>query len=441
MEFLVGGVALALGLWLSWGLPALPMTLGLLSVAVRPELILGGALGQLDWGLARSLLVLGLLINAIRYGVRRQANWPIAALLAVLVLSLALGNPHPRLTPLLMLTGLAVLALPWAFTSVVLAPGSRRGYAALIAVLPLLSAAFGILAGFAEPTPTWGFSGSFDGVYRFGGASRNAEPFAILAFAGFAVALHEASRPGRPYAGWLAFVNLVLVILSGTRMAILAAAVLLVVYGSLSQELREAVLRRRWLAVSAAVALAATVLLYWHSLQLRLFEGDSDSINLSKRDDVWGFYLDEFLLSPLFGRGLGIAYVAGADWLTGLWRTTPHNEYLHLLVAGGAVGGLLCLAAIALWYRQLLQTASDNDRLFLLALAPALGLYALTADLLIYWSGLGLFAYLGIILTRARALAPLPLPRAAPVEQPRAAPVEQEAAPATRRAALFRPEP
>ena len=132
---------------------------------------------------------------------RRQVNWPVAALLAVLVLSPALGDLHPKLSPLLMLEGFAVLALPFAFTSVVLAPGSRRGYAALIAALPLLSALFGVLMGLAEPTPSWGFEGSFEGVYRFGGALDNPEAFALLAFAGLAVALQEMTRPGRPYAG------------------------------------------------------------------------------------------------------------------------------------------------------------------------------------------------------------------------------------------------
>jgi O-antigen ligase len=232
-------------------------------------------------------------------------------------------------------------------------------------------------------------------------------------------------------------INLVLVILSGTRMSIAAAAVLLAVYAGLSQALRDVFLRRWWLADAAALALVTTVVIYWPSLQLRLFAGHSDSINMSARDDVWGFYFEEFLLSPLFGRGLGVAYVAGADWLTALPRNTPHNEYLHLLVAGGAVGGLACIAAIVLWYRQLLHTASDNDRPFLLALAPALGLQAFTADVLIYWSTLGLFAYLGVLRTRAQALAPRP---ARDVERPTATPAAESRQP-LRRAALFRPEP
>ena len=44
-----------------------------------------------------------------------------------------------------MLGSLAVLALPFAFTQVVLAPGSRRTYATLIMLTPLLSVVLAVL--------------------------------------------------------------------------------------------------------------------------------------------------------------------------------------------------------------------------------------------------------------------------------------------------------
>jgi hypothetical protein len=104
----------------------------------------------------------------------------------------------------------------------------------------------------------------------------------------------------------------------------------------------------------------------------------------------------------------GAAYIAGVNLLSDLWRTTPHNEYLDFLVEGGVVGLGLCLVAIGLWYRQLLRDVRARDRVFLLALAPALVAYAFTVDLLIYWAGLALFAYLGMLPADARAAALLP---------------------------------
>ncbi len=120
-------------LWGSWRLSALLMILGLLTVAVRPELLLGDAIGQADWGIPRTVLVLALIVNAFTYDVRRDINWPIAALILVLVLSVALGHLHPALTPALMLEGLAVLALPFAFASV-----ARAGLAPHLALVVAL---------------------------------------------------------------------------------------------------------------------------------------------------------------------------------------------------------------------------------------------------------------------------------------------------------------
>jgi hypothetical protein len=70
-------------------------------------------------------------------------------------------------------------------------------------------------------------------------------------------------------------------------------------------------------------------------------------------------------------------------------------------VVGGVVGGVACFAAIFLWFRQLWRTVASHDRTFLLALLPALAAYAAIDNVLIYTTGLALFAYLGVLLTRA----------------------------------------
>jgi O-antigen ligase len=419
-----GGILRRSGAWLSCRLPTLLLILGLLTVAVRPELLLGDAIGQADWGLPRTLLVLALTVSALRYGLRPGINWPIAALLLVLALNLLFGRLQPQLTPVLMLEGLAVLALPFAFTSVVLEPLSQRSLGLVIALLPLLSAVVGALMQLGEPVPHWGFQESSEEPWRLAGAVGRPEPFAILAFCGFAVALHGTAGSGRRFAAALAVVNLLLVILSGTRMAILAAVVLLLAYGILSRDLRRLPLRRGWPTVAAVVVVAAVAALYWPFLHQRLFEGGSTHLEMSSRDEIWPFYLQEFRQSPWFGRGLGAGYVAGVRALADLWRTTPHNEYLHFLVEGGLVGFGLWLAAIGLWYRQLLRAVAARDRIFLLALIPALALYALTVDLLIYWAGLALFAYLGTLPAGAGAAVRLPETRKAAGVRARAAAAE-----------------
>jgi hypothetical protein len=57
------------------------------------------------------------------------------------------------------------------------------------------------------------------------------------------------------------------------------------------------------------------------------------------------------------------------------------------------------MVAIALWFRQLFKIVAGNDRQFLIALLPALAVYAVTDNILIYPTALALFAYLGVLLT------------------------------------------
>jgi hypothetical protein len=101
---------------------------------------------------------------------------------------------------------------------------------------------------------------------------------------------------------------------------------------------------------------------------------------------------------------MGTGFIAAADWLPG-HRKTPHNEYLHILVNTGVIGFTLIAAAIFFWYRNLLEVASDVDRVFLIALLPAIGVFAITEDVLVFSTGLAVFAYLGVLLTK-RAIKP-----------------------------------
>jgi O-antigen ligase len=394
-SLIYAATALVLGagaLWLSWRLPTGLLLLALAALAIRPQIYFGGPEVGVGWGLHQTLVLVALLVNAAKFGVRRTINWPILALLAVFALNLAFADLDPKVKPPLMASAFGVLALPWAFTQVVLARGSRRILAVTIASLAILSVAIaGVLAllGMREFF-TW----------RLHGMTGNAGVFALLAFTGFAVALHESTRRGRPLLGMLAAVNLALVVLSATRMAIFTSALFLAVYVVASPALREQWRKRRIeLAVGAGLVMAA-VWYYWPMLQRRAFERHGNGIRLSGRDELWPFYYDQFLMSPVFGRGLGAGFIGAVHWLD-FAVPTPHNEYLHLLVVGGVAGAAACFVAIVLWFLQLWRTVASRDRTFLIALVPALAVYAVTDNVLVYATGLALFAYLGVLLTRS----------------------------------------
>jgi O-antigen ligase len=418
LALLVWGTLIVLALWLSWRKPTVVLMFALAALALRPHLLWGGPRVGYEWGLHQTLLVFALGTNAFHYGIRRTVNWPILTLLAVSALSLLLGDLEPRLTPPFVLMSLGILALPFGFTQVVLAPGSRQVYGAVIMAAPLLSVLLGGLLQLAEIRTVFSYSKWLGESFRLEGATGDAAVFAMLAFTSFAVAVHEWTRPRRPHAIYLAFANLSLVILSGTRMAVFASAVFVVTYVAHSQVWRAHFRARRLEALAGALLVMATLVLYGPTLIERLFAEDGQTIALSGRRELWTFYWQEFVVSPLFGRGPGAGFIGAADWYTFARPTPPHNEYLHLLVIGGVVGFVLIAGAVVLWYRQLFQATSHSDRVFLLALAPALSVYAITDNVLVYTSSLALYTYLGVLLTRPLLIHCSPRPQAGNVERP-----------------------
>jgi O-antigen ligase len=394
----VSWAALVLGLtlWVAWRWPALLFVPALTALAIRPQLLWGDHNIGYEWGLHQTLLVVALAANALHFGVRKSISWPILALLVVFALNLLFGDLHPDLTTGLMLTGLSLLALPFVVTQVNLAADARHVCALTIVFTPILSVAVGLLL------QATGVHTTFGGIHdRLEGATGNSAVFGLLAFAGFAVALHEAAVPpqGRHWMGALASVNLALVILSGTRMSMLASAILLLAYVLTSEQFRERLRRSRAIVVVGVCLIGAALAVYAPTLYERMFTG-------SGRAEIWERFYDEFWRSPIFGRGIGSAFIT--DNPLELLYAAPHNEYLHLLVVGGLFGFILCVVGIVLWYWDLVRTAPYHDRAFLLAVAPALAVYAVTDNVLTYPTALAVFVYLGVIRQSADLRSPRP---------------------------------
>lgn len=400
----VAGVLAALALWLAWRKPTWLLMLALASLALRPELLWGGPEVGVAWGVHRTLIVGALIANAIAFGIRRMPNWPVLALLLMFFFNLILGNRHEAIDPSFMLTALVILALPWVFAQVVLEPGSRQRYAITLALVPLISVLAAGALHLLDIRPL--IDPESTGALRLQGAAGIPADLALLAFGGFAVALHESTRTTNRYFTYLSFINFLLVVFSGTRTAIAASVLLFFAYSLLFPPMRER-WRHKPVALALGIgALAVAVSLYLPNLELRMFGASDGAIRWSGRDEMWAFYFDEFLRSPVFGRGLGTGFIAYAEH-TSFGLPTPHNEYLHFLVIGGIVGCVLFFGAIVLWFRGLIRPARWDDRAFLLALIPALATYAVTENMLILPSALPVFAYLGILRTRSmREIAP-----------------------------------
>jgi O-antigen ligase len=112
--------------------------------------------------------------------------------------------------------------------------------------------------------------------------------------------------------------------------------------------------------------------------------------NLNGRDRLWQSCLDQVHANPMFGQGLGAAE-------RGAYHDLPHNEYLRLLVDGGLVGAGLYAGAALLWGRRVLRLIRPGERSFACALFLALGVFALTDNVLLMPAGLLPFFYLAVM--------------------------------------------
>lgn len=392
--------ALAL-LWIAYHAPSAFFLAVLASFAIGLSWLLDDHLSraQLAWvdPAHKSLLVIALIAHALRYGVRAEPpSWPVLAVALLLLQTMVLAGPDPALAPHQIVLAAFGLALPWLLVHMVLAPGTRDRSARMIMLLPVLCLGIGVITDLLGL-----FSAHVDGV-RLQGAT-NSGWFGFLAFVGFAVATHEAVRTSRPQLAGLAVLNLSLVILSGGRMAMIASVVHALAYGLAS---RDAWARLRRFAPALVLGGALVVLvfvLYLPLLEDRSLRGGGTELNLSGRDDLWSGYLQMFAESPLFGHGLGAT-------ATGSYFQLPHNEYLRLLVEGGAIGFVLFAGALVLWGRAMLTCVHAIERPFLIALFLALGVYAVTDNVLIMSPAMVAFAYLAVVLSEPGP-APAPVPR------------------------------
>ena len=387
----IGARATRARAWLGRRWPTVLLGLVLASFATGPQWLLAG---QLPYRLLvfaipaqQLLLVAALAANAVRHGFRSGiVSWPLLAVLLLLVESGLVADLDPRLSATRMAIAALGLALPWGLPAVAVEPGTRTRFALLLALLPSLCAALGMALQAANLHGA--LTGSATRVLRLHGAS-NAGWLACLAFAGFAIALHEAIRGRRPDFAALAAVNVAVAVLTGGRMGIGAGIVFAVAYCLLDDRIRTGAARLPRGLVGLGL-LAAAVLFGW--LVVVTFHEPADMLDPSGRNTLWAGYLEQFRQSPTFGHGVG------ATTLVSSYFNLPHNVYLRLLVEGGLVGFLLYGAAILLWGRRLLARIDPAERAFAQAMLLGLAVYALTDNLLTMPPTLIAFVYLGLML-------------------------------------------
>lgn len=333
----------------------------------------------------------------LRFGPAPSMNWPFLAFTAIAALSVAVLPTERIITQAEMLRSFIGSTAPFvlAFT---LAP--RRVWSVLIkgaAVLPMISAGLGVLAGIAGLYP------AFDDIMRFQGL--HVPPYlAGYALTGIMAATLEYLRGWR--LPWLAVAGIDLAILLGTqaRTPLIGAGLFLGIVFLFSGP-RLLPLRRKVDLVMGGMVPAAILLGPLLVYALRRFFGD-DEFNFSGRDVIWPYFLEAIEARPLFGFGLGAGklIVNPEDpRIRLLGSNAAHNEYLRLSVDAGIIGCTAIFVALIAWVWGGSRHVPPAERLVLRAALAAILLFSASDNTLIASMAVMQFSLLAAILARGRA--------------------------------------
>jgi O-antigen ligase len=337
--------------------------------------------------------VAGMLL--LRYGINSVINWPFMVFVAIAGLSLVI-------LPIGRVAGFGDMARSFIGSTapfvLAFALAPHRFWTALcrgVALVPLLSVLFGLVAEVV------GFSPILDPAGRLNGL--HSAPF----LAGFCVTAVFAStleylRNFR--LRWLLLGGLNLAIMLGTqaRAPFIATALFLLLVLVLSGE-RVFPLRRKvdllMGGMVPALLLLGPALLY----ALQRFTGESE--NLSGRDIIWPYFIDAIEQRPLFGFGLGAGklIVDPEDpTIKLLGSSAAHNEYLRLAVDAGIVGCAAIFLSIIIWIWNGTRRARPADQLVLRCGLIAALLHSGFDNTLIASTSVMQFSFFAAALARAR---------------------------------------
>ena len=209
---------------------------------------------------------------------------------------------------------------------------------------------------------------------------------------GAAFAVADGRRGIRITGAAVALICLVAVILTFSRSALVALALIVMVVAWRATGWRGVAA-----AISGLVVIGATYVLLTGMEALEGIPGIADQ----QRLDAWGAAFRMWLDRPLTGAGFRAFEWLHADYGSPL-LDAPHNEWLRLLAEEGIVGGLLGIALVGF----VLRSASGERPAALAGLALTAAFVAMSLfnnPLLYVQVNVPVFAVLGFAITRSRA--------------------------------------
>jgi O-antigen ligase len=314
-------------------------------------------------------------VLALREGTRWDAWNPGFAFAVIFLVGLVHGL-YPGLTLVESVRSLLGSAGPFLFGFVVW----RAGLAAAVE----RACEWGALCtlGFGSVLASMGLDQMYaiqQGAMRLGGTGE--APFlAGFALIGLYAGLLRWIRDGGTATAALVAVNVVIILLTGARMPMLLAA--LVVLGVL-------VMQRRVAALAAAGAMAALVVMFWSALGFFRVIGlaqQGEATALSNRDLVWPYFQGAIAASPVFGWGVGAGKVVipmSASLAQLIGTNAAHDEYLRLGAEGGLFGLALLIALMLAWVRRGTARMAAPQGQFMWLVFAAFALHSATDNTMI----------------------------------------------------------
>lgn len=378
----IGVSAVAAWVGLAITRPRLLFAAGILLLAVEPARLLGATSAAGAPETYKLLLFACVLPIVLWRGLDPRKIGPVAAYVLVALTAGLFGTSLPGLTVSQTATSIATLSLAWIVFSVHWEWQRDRGLLKVLALTPAVtlaaSAVLHVVSGLQLTTATH--------PVRLEGATLAA----WLATVSLAATLSCLALFGRDRWRWsvpLAVLNLALLCATFTRGALLA--LLLATSPAIVRFARRRVAGQglRLFAI-ALVALGAVIVLA-PGVRERDAQATTHSVGGAGQHDLtsgrlraWHFAYEQAKVNLLFGRGVGAGPVAGRSPGSPAGFVAQHNEYVRMLLEGGAVGALILLASMVAAVAACIRRAPSMMRSDLAAAGVAMAVYSITENTL-----------------------------------------------------------
>lgn len=354
--------------------------------------------------LHRAVILAAFGATVLRHGLARPFNAPLLAVALTVLTSLTLADLHPKLSLFQVIKSAFAFVVLFLFVNVNYSPSVIPRYLRMIGFLPIISVIGGLLAQAAHLNSPWGpwevLPTEWTGARRLNGL--NISSFlAYFAFVAIFVNIYELMETKKKWLLGLAAINLIIIILTGTRTPTVAAMLLALSVLLFSGQRTLNIPTKVNITLASLLVIGGVLAIWWPAIETRLIHGfGGGGAYLSGRDVIWEYFLQAFWENPWFGRGLGTGAVLLIGKLT--VTTAAHNEYLRLLTDIGIVGLVLFIGSIAWWVRGQLRFMNRDERLLVLSFLLALALYTFTDNTLSAPPSLMAMFALSLLFARAR---------------------------------------